>query len=173
MPLLIDASSLHPSTRLALTALDWLEQRIQPDAILDMGCGNAILSLTASQLWGARILACDISPHAVADSLRNIQEYAPESAITVLRSDGFSHPAIAAAAPYGLIIANLLAQWQVQMARSIEKSLHPDGYILLSGVLLWQEEGIIAAFRSINIDIIQKFNENEWQCYVARRTNFT
>lgn len=173
MSLIIDASTLHPSTRLALAALSWLEERIQPQKVLDLGCGNGVLSLTAAHIWNARVIACDISSNAVADCTENARTHAPEGDIRVLRSDGFKHPTIAAEAPYGLIIGNLLAQWQVQMAGDIAKNLHPEGVILLSGILLWQEEGLIAAFKSLNIEVIQKFSENEWVCHIARHHSFT
>ena len=168
MPVLLDASALHPSTRLALMALDWLEDRIAPQKILDIGCGNGILTLASAQLWDTPILACDISPGAVADAGANVREYAPGADITILRSDGFRHPAIKAGAPYGLILANLLAQWQVQMATDIAQCLHPEGILLLSGMLLWQTDGTLAAFASINIAPIQQLGEGEWQCALLR-----
>lgn len=168
MDIAIDASTLHPSTRLALLGLEWLEPHITPSNILEVGCGNGILSLTSAQLWNASILACDISPAAVADAARNASEYAPEAAITVLRSDGFKHPWISARGPYQLIIANLIAQWQVQMATDMKKQLDSNGTIVLSGVLIWQEQGLIEAFAAIDINIIQRFAENEWCCLIAR-----
>jgi len=167
MDIAIDASTLHPSTRLALAALEWLETLSEPENILEIGCGNGILSLTAAQLWQARILACDISENAVADTTKNVAEYAPGRDISVIRSDGLKHPQIRAQAPYGLIIANLLAPWQVQMATEIKKCLAEGGNILFSGILAWQQEGLIEALKAIDIHIIQLFSENEWQCVIG------
>jgi ribosomal protein L11 methyltransferase len=169
MDIVIDATKLHPSTRLSLTALEWLEDRITPANILEIGCGNGILSLACTQLWPASILACDISENAVADARANALEYAPDADITILRSDGMKHPDIKAHGPYQLIIANLIPQWQVQMAASISEQLDAGGAILLSGILLWQEQGLKEAFVSLNINIIQRFDENEWCCLILRR----
>ena len=165
--LAVDATDLHPSTRLALDALAWLEERIQPESVLEIGCGNGILSLTAAHIWGARVLACDISENAVADARDNIRQYQYDN-IEVLRSDGFKHPQIGKNAPYDLIIGNLLAQWQVAMAKDIGKCLSQEGIIILSGILAWQMEGVEAALSSINMHIIHQLAENEWQCAVAR-----
>lgn len=168
MPMILDASSLHPSTRLALMALDWLEERIQPPKILEIGCGSGVLTLASAQLWDTSIVACDISPNAVNDTLENARNLTPEADITVLRSDGLKHPTIAEKAPYGLIIGNLLAQWHVAMATDIANCLVPGGTVLVAGILLWQEEGTLAAFKALNMQPIHKLSDTGWQCYVLR-----
>ena len=169
MPFAIDATPLHPSTRLALAALEWLEPRISPASILDMGCGNGILSLASAHCWDSRILACDIAPEAIRDTNENIRQHAPGAAITTLRSDGFKHPDIARRAPYSLIIGNLIAQWQVQMARDMASMLSPGGYVLLSGMLVWQEAGVIEALATTNINIIHIVREDSWVCLIGNR----
>lgn len=170
--LAIDTTHLHPSTRLALAALAWLEERISPQSVLEIGCGNGILSLTASHMWQARVIACDISENAITDTRENINKYQYDN-IEVLRSDGFKHPKIFTYTPYDLIIGNLLAEWQVMMAKDIEKYLRQGGMLLLSGILAWQMEGVENAFSAINIDIIQKFNDNEWYAVVGCHTFHT
>lgn len=168
MPIFIDSSQLHPSTRLALSAIEWLEPRIQVTNILDVGCGNGILSLTANHVWGSKVLACDISENAIADIQSNIKEFAPEAPIIALRSDGVKHPAIKQHAPYDLILANLLAEWQVAMAHDIAKLLTPGGHIVLSGILAWQTDGVKEAFSHMNIHTIHEVDEHEWHGIIAR-----
>ncbi len=168
MPFALDAATLHPSTALALSALEWLEHRIHPATILDMGCGNGVLSLASVHLWDASALACDISEEALRDTRANIRQFAEHAPITTLRSDGFKHPGIRHHAPYDLILANLLAQWQVQMACDIKNHLNPGGHVLLSGMLLWQENGVADAFRTIDIDIIHTIRHEDWVCLVGQ-----
>jgi len=166
MEIMLDGGKFHPSTRLSLEALQWLEDRIAPQNVLDMGCGSGILSLIAAQLWDAKVLACDISEKAIEDTTGNINEFGMEEAITAIRSDGFKHGDIQKHGPFGLIIINLLAQWHVAMAMDIHKELLPGGRALLSGILAWQMDGIRDAFGAINMHIEQIFTENEWQAAV-------
>ncbi len=190
MLLAIDTSSYHPSTRLALAAILWLECRISesltnensanenspengfhklkaPENILDIGCGNGILAVAAADIWNVPVLACDISKAALDNAGGFISQYAADRQIRLLHSDGFNHPEIRRRAPYDLIMANLIAKWQVKMANDIEKCLNQGGAALLSGILLWQEEGVEQALSLLNIDIIQKFAEGQWRCFLA------
>lgn len=166
MDIVIDATSLHPSTRLALAALEWLDGRISPKNILEIGCGNGILSLTSAHLWDASIFACDIAEQAITDSQNNLKTYGNGADITFFRSNGMKHPAISKNAPYHLIIGNLLAQWQVHMAKDIAACLPPNGHLLLSGILAWQAAGVLEAFELLNINKLEKFSEQEWECYI-------
>lgn len=170
MDLAIDATHLHPSTALSLSALEWLQGRISPASVLDMGAGSGILSLTSNHLWNCPVLACDISEKALADMAENIARFAPDAPISTLRSDGFTHPKIRSHAPFELILGNLLAQWQVAMARDIKACLATGGHVVLSGIMLWQAEGLRQAFAILDIHVIQEFTQKEWVCYILRHT---
>src|ERR1700737_4861831 len=95
---------LHPTTEACLEMLQWLRQTCQCRNILDIGCGNGILSLAAASLWKTKVLAVDISQQAVTDTMRHCAESRMESYVTALRSDGFQHTSIQERAPYDLII---------------------------------------------------------------------
>jgi ribosomal protein L11 methyltransferase len=157
---------LHPSTALALSALEWLQERNDFETVLDMGCGNGILAITASRVWDAHVLACDISDAAVSDAKENVVRAGCDSHVSVIKSDGFKHHKIPENAPYDLIIANLLAEWQVSMARDIQKNLTPGGYVILSGILAWLSSPVKDAFSSAKCNIIHELSDKEWYCYI-------
>ena len=166
----IEATNAHPSTLLALEAMAWLHERENFTQILDMGCGNGILSITAATIWQANVTSVDISPNAISDTIAVIP---PNVSINAFKSDGFKHPAIRQAAPYDLILCNLLAQWHINMANDIQNHLAKGGSVIASGVLLWQEEPLLAAFHSIGFEVIQKLSASEWLCYILRQTTVT
>jgi ribosomal protein L11 methyltransferase len=168
MTLAIDTQNLHPTTELSLEALQWLQVREGFANILDIGCGNGILSVVAAHAWETKVLAVDISPNAVADTEKTIGEYGLEEQVTVLRSDGFSHPEMHARAPYDLIICNLLADILVRIAPEVKKSLRPGGYAVLSGSLAWMSENVEKGYSSLGFEIVKKIEKSPWCAYIMR-----
>jgi ribosomal protein L11 methyltransferase len=72
---LIDASpfgtGLHPTTALCLEALDDIVQIAHPAAVLDVGTGSGVLSLSALALGVPRALALDIDDEALRTAAHN------------------------------------------------------------------------------------------------------
>ena len=166
----IDTSGLHPSTTLGLSALTWLHGKTEFKNILDMGCGNGILSVASAHLWQAKVLAVDISENAVRDTQIAVEEYHLTSQITVLRSDRFMHPQIKKSAPYDLIIANQLDQWLIEMVGDIRHCLKKGGYVVTSGLLDWLAEPTKQAYHALGLEIQQEFSMPPWRaCVICDR----
>ena len=73
MIIAIDTIGIHPATECCFEALQWLHERREFHNLLDMGCGNGILSLAAASIWGdAKTLAVDILEKAIEDTNKNI-----------------------------------------------------------------------------------------------------
>lgn len=168
--LAIDAAGLHPTTECCLDALQWLSERKDVSRVLEMGCGHGILSLTAAGIWDAQVLAADIEPKAVADTLAQCAEFDMEEHVRAIRSDGFSHPAIAAGGPYDLIICNMLAHQLVAMARPMEQVLAQDGSLLLSGMLAWQRDETQSAFTSLGFALHYELTAQPWHTLILSRS---
>jgi ribosomal protein L11 methyltransferase len=165
MVLTVSTEGLHPASILCLEALQWLHERQSFSNILEIGCGNGILTLTAASIWQANVTACDISSKAVEDTIFNIEKQ-KVSNISVVRSDGFEHALIRKNSPYDLIICNLLAELLVKFAGDIKKSLTSNGVILFSGILSWKTEETLRCYTNLNIEIIKEFSDSPWNCYV-------
>ncbi|MDE3060920.1 MAG: 50S ribosomal protein L11 methyltransferase, partial [Pseudomonadota bacterium] len=95
----LDTENLHPATVLMIEALHWLHERYAAENVLDMGCGGGVLSALSASIWDARVLAADISPKAVEDTSMNIASHGLDGRVTVVQSDGFLSPEIAARTP--------------------------------------------------------------------------
>ena len=65
--------------------------------------------------------------------------------IRAVTADGLTNPVLANAAPYDLIVANILAGPLTQLAPSIQRALAPGAALVLSG-LLHNQEGLVKSF---------------------------
>src|SRR6266404_2049564 len=113
----------HATTRGCLLALDALAKRRRFRRVLDMGTGTGILAMAAAQRWACPVLACDIDAGSVHVARENVRENGLASRIRLLRSDGYRDTAIARAAPFDLVTANILARPLAAMANDLAGSL--------------------------------------------------
>ncbi len=119
----------HETTALCLAALSGPGARAARYAnVLDLGCGTGLLAIGAAKLWKQPVLAIDIDPVAVEVTRENarINGVAPlVRAVGGRRTDQsacWPH-----AAPFDLIIANILAGPLTRLAPQIAASLAPGG----------------------------------------------
>lgn len=155
-----DAS--HPTTLLLLNAIEGISDQFTPESIADIGCGSGILSLRAAQLWpDARILASDLERRAVEATQANALANGVLS-ITALHADGFRDPAFLKAAPFDLILMNILAEPILQLLADAERYLAKGGVLMLSGMLEWQQQPIIEAARGLGLELSHRFKQADW-----------
>ncbi|WGF88758.1 50S ribosomal protein L11 methyltransferase [Marinivivus vitaminiproducens] len=140
-------SGEHGSTQGCLRLLDGLPDEPAPRAVLDMGCGSGILALAALRRWpDASALAVDNDARSVAVAIENARDNGVSRGFTGLVSEGFVDPAIAAAGPFDLVLANILADPLIAMAGDLSFHLAPRGHLILAGLLLRQRDTILRAF---------------------------
>src|SRR6195952_2110487 len=129
----------HETTSLCLAALSERAKPRRFSRVLDLGCGTGLLAIGAAKLWRRPVVASDIDRVAIEVTRENARANAIAPMIRALTADGLTHPGISAAAPYDLIIANILASPLTQLAPSIAHALARGGMLILSGLLTWQE----------------------------------
>jgi ribosomal protein L11 methyltransferase len=70
---------------------------------------------------------------------------------------------LAKAAPFDLILANILAEPLIQLAPAMRTNLTVSGKIVLSGLLATQENAVAAAYRAQEWQIMDTCPLEEWQ----------
>ncbi len=99
----------HETTTLCLSAMSELAKRRRFLNVLDLGCGTGLLAIGAAKLWRRRVIASDIDHIAVEVTRENARANGEAPLVCAVTADGLTSPALAASAPYDLIVANILA----------------------------------------------------------------
>lgn len=159
----------HETTSLCLGALSDLSKRRRYENVLDLGCGTGLLAIGAAKLWRKRVVASDIDPTAVEITRENAAANGESTLIHAITADGLASPALAAKAPYDLIIANILAGPLTQLAPSIAHSLSKGGALILSGLLTWQENLVLSFYRPFGLILRETRRDGPWTALVLER----
>ncbi|MDC3234420.1 50S ribosomal protein L11 methyltransferase [Candidatus Puniceispirillum sp.] len=174
LPLLIDAASAfgsgtHPTTEGCLRAIQLIHP-IAPRRILDMGCGSAILAIAAARLWPtSHITAADNDPIAlkVAAINRTLNKIS-SARMRLVSTEGLGSRTVCNNAPFGLVLANILAGPLKRMARNLTKNLKADGWLVLSGILSTQAANLEFAFRAQNMRVWHRICLGDWTTIIMR-----
>ena len=136
--------------------------------IIDVGTGTGLLAFAALRLWPeARVTATDIDPvceHVVCDNagLNAVPLGQGHGAVFVLTADGVDHPQMAARAPFDLLIANILAGPLIELAPDFARRVEAGGSIILAGLLITQEDEVVAAYRQEGLEVEQRLHSGDW-----------
>ena len=130
--------------------------------VIDIGTGTGLLAFAARHLWPeARVMATDIDPMAI-DVTRENAEANAIAGVDLIVADGALDDAITAAAPYDLIIANVLAGPLVSMAPELAAIATPGAAIVLAGLLETQRDQVVEAYAGCGCTLLQTDRRGDW-----------
>ena len=154
----------HETTRLMLKSMSKL--KFNPNKILDFGCGTGVLSIFSEKKWNANILALDIDKWAYNNSIENIKHNSCKKIevtnldIGMLNSDN----------QFDLILANINTNTIINSLARVKKLLQKEGRLIISGFYFQDFEKINNKATHFGLSIINKFENNDWQCIVYRNS---
>ncbi|KTT70119.1 50S ribosomal protein L11 methyltransferase [Sphingomonas endophytica] len=151
----------HATTSGCLKMLDGLVDRRFAN-VIDLGTGTGLLAFAAAHLWPVAIVtATDIDPAAIVVTRENMAVNGVE-AIDLIVADGALSDAIAAKAPYDLLIANILAGPLISMAPEVAAIAAPRAAIVLAGLLETQRADVEAAFTACGCTVEAVDRRGDW-----------
>jgi ribosomal protein L11 methyltransferase len=159
----------HGTTKGCLQALDRLLGLYQFDNVLDLGTGTGILAIAAAKTLRAPVLASDIDPISVEVSNENAKLNSVFPYVLNVQGVGFDNPYIRKAAPFDLIIANILAGPLKHLAPEMRKHCMSGGLVLLSGILAAQANSVIASYRSHGFVLQKRSLLNGWATLILQK----
>jgi ribosomal protein L11 methyltransferase len=155
----------HETTAGCLTALDRLAEAGKTFTnVADIGTGTGLLAFAAHALWpDARILATDIDPVAIDVTAENMDTNdLSAGSIALVAADGMDDPRIRNAAPFDLIVANILAGPLIALASDLTATLSQNGTIILAGLLASQADDVLAAYASNGMKSSARIDSGDW-----------
>lgn len=132
---------------------------VSQPALVDLGCGSGVLSITAAKLGWRGILALDNDVAAVTATAENAAVNGVGDAIAVAALD-LRRDAVPAAP---LTVANLLGPLLLDWAASIGSGCSPrPGRIIAGGLLGVEADTIAAAFAALGYSEQARTHRDEW-----------
>jgi ribosomal protein L11 methyltransferase len=149
----------HATTRMLL---EWLEDLIHGgESVLDVGTGSGILAMVALRLGAASALGVECDPVAVDCARDYARENGFGSALEVrcgtlqeIDRQGTLRPDV--------VLANLDRQTLVQLSEALARYVGHGARLLLSGILLEQEEEMIEMFSKAGALVVQRREQEGW-----------
>jgi ribosomal protein L11 methyltransferase len=159
----------HGTTRGCLLLLDQVLRARGPKRVLDLGTGTGVLAIASAKALRRRILASDIDPVSVQVARDNARLNGVGNLVEAICATGFSAPQFARRGPFDLVLANILANPLRQMATPMAAHLAPSAFVILSGLLPHQAQGVIAAYRARGLILRWQLNIDGWSSLLMQR----
>ena len=161
----------HGTTRGCLLLLDHVLKAWRPRRVLDLGTGTGVLAIAAAKALHEKVLASDIDPPSVQVARDNARLNVAGHLVQAIRATGFAAPQFAAAAPFDLVLANILANPLRQLAAPMARHLAPSAMVILSGLLTHQAPAVIAAYRARGLVPLRHLRIEGWSSLLLRKVN--
>ncbi|MES2750023.1 MAG: 50S ribosomal protein L11 methyltransferase [Pseudomonadota bacterium] len=159
----------HGTTRGCLKLLDQVLNQSTPKRVLDLGTGTGVLAIAAAKSLRRHVLASDIDPLSVLVARENARFNGVGNLVEMICATGFSAPQFQARGPFGLVLANILANPLRRLAPELAAHLAPRGFVILSGLLPHQANSVVAAYRGNDLKLIRRLQIEGWSSLLMQR----
>jgi ribosomal protein L11 methyltransferase len=136
----------HGTTAGCLEMIERVVRKEAPRNALDLGTGSGVLAIAIARMARIPVLATDIDPVATRVAAENVRLNGAARFVATATATGLSHPAITTAAPFDLIVANILARPLMRLAPQMSRALAGGGSLVLSGILDNQRDQVVSAY---------------------------
>jgi ribosomal protein L11 methyltransferase len=150
----------HPSTRLLLAEL---ADRVRGgEAVLDVGCGSGVLSISAARLGADKVTAIDLRRVAVTTTEANAARNGVGDKLCALHG-----PLGAVMGTFDVVVANIGAETLVELAADVQSRVASGGWVGLSGLSVAQVSKVVAAFW--DLDVVSVPELDDWAAVVLTK----
>lgn len=160
----------HGTTKGCLLALDGLPESARPRTVLDLGTGSGVLAIASAKAFQRRpcVVAADLDPVAIDVARENCRKNGAES-IRLLVGNGLKPASAYEAAPFDLVMANILARPLLKLAPRLRILTRLGGLVVLSGLLPEQAREILSRYRATGFHLVQRRDLEGWATLILQR----
>ena len=153
----------HATTRMMCRLM---EDLVKPgDRWIDVGTGTGVLAILAVKLGAEHVLAFDNNEWSVLNSQENIVKNDCVDKVELYQAElgKIELP------PCDGLAANLYRHLVIPHAKDFVNCVKPGGSIVVSGILKYDAEEVIAPFIELGCTVEKRLDESEW-CAIDFRT---
>lgn len=154
----------HETTQLCIRQL--LKYCKGNSKVLDVGCGSGILSIVALKLGASSVTGTDLDENCMVSVRENMQlNHLPEELgafyVGNLIDDTGLWQTVGTEC-YDVVVANILADVIIPMAKVIPARLKKGGIFITSGIIDFKEDEVKAAIEAAGMRTIEINRQGEW-----------
>lgn len=147
----------HETTFMMISQMEHIDFRGM--RVFDYGCGTAILSILAEKLGAESVYAIDIEENAIENAIYN----AEINTCSKIRCEVKTLDKTEVQA-YDVILANINRAVLLSSAGSLVPYLKAGGTLLLSGILLSDEDLVKNQYIEAGFNHLETIERGEWKC---------
>ena len=129
---------------------------------LDVGTGTGLLSIAVARIARIPVVATDIDPVAIKIADENIRINQALGFVVSVCTGSVNHPVVTGRGQYDLIVANILANPLIEMAKEVSNQLGNGGILVLSGLQIQDESRVRSMYSAHGLVMVHRRHYNEW-----------
>jgi ribosomal protein L11 methyltransferase len=161
----------HATTQLCLEALEMRLMVGKNQTIADLGCGSGILSTAAILLGASTVYAVDNDPLATNATEENRDLNDIDADRLLVGEGSIDWLEIMIPEPVDGMVCNILAETIIELAPKMDRIVKPNGWGILSGVLMTQVPQVSRTMESLGWQVGLVWRRESWSCIHMRRNS--
>lgn len=146
----------HETTRLVLRLM---EKYVNAGmSLLDVGTGTGVLAIAGVSLGATSAVGVDVDEWSFDNAVENVRLNHVQDRVRIIHGNLSSVPA----GKFDMIVANIQLNVIVPLLSEMKERLSAAGVLILSGLLLPDEEQIVNGLAGLGLKVCEEMKENEW-----------
>jgi ribosomal protein L11 methyltransferase len=163
-PKMAFGTGTHATTQLCMRALERM-LRGKGLSVLDVRTGSGILAIASAKLGAQEVWGVDIDEIALEGARENIEKNGVTGIVRIRKGS-----AGRIQKRFDIVVANIDFKGLKRLRCSLLRRLKDRGFLILSGILIEQEDGISSRFLETKVlRLMRADRQEEWACLTFKK----